>query len=156
MNCEKWVGMIVNSEALNLVCLEFRDKQETPCVLQDLNWKLQTGDRSASYSVMYECIQNYLREEAVKYVAIKESAASQSLRLCHLLAAELRGVVMAAASASSANVKTIQKAAISRTFGQRKVDDYISDDSFWELSLEGSLKKGSREAALVVMAAKKL
>jgi len=154
MTIEKWVGITVTGEGLNLVSLEFREG-ELPSVLEDLTWNLQTGDRPASYNVMYERILNYLRENCVKSVVIKESAVSQNTRLSHLLSAELRGVVMAAASAASSDVKTIKKSLISRTFGQRKADEYVSDDVFWNSSLKGSLRKGSRETALVVIATKR-
>lgn len=155
MTVEKWVGITVNGESLNLVSLEFRDGDESPSVLEDLTWKLQTGAKPLSYNVMYDRIRNYLRENGIKYVAIKESAASQNTSLSHLHAAELRGVVMAAASAASSDVRTVKKAVISRTFGERKADEYISDDGFWESSLEGTLRKGSRETALIVISAKR-
>jgi hypothetical protein len=48
----------------------------------------------------------------------------------HLEAAELRGVVLAALATATKTV-TIQKAKISKTFGKRKADEYLKDDSFW-------------------------
>ena len=154
MAIENWVGITVSGEQLNLVHIQFNNANELPLVADDHTLKLQKGDRPQSYNVMYERVRNYLRDRNIEYVAIKESAASKNTSLSHLFAAELRGVVIAASSSVLSDVRTIKKAVISRTFGERKVDDYISDNSFWELSLEGNLRKGSREAALVVIAAK--
>lgn len=153
MTIEKWVGITVNGDSLNLVVIEFNN-DKLPSVVEDLTWQLQKGDRPQSYNVMYDRIRHYLRESDIKHVAIKESGVSRSTSLSHLLSAELRGVVMAAASAASSNIKTVKKSVISRTFGERKVDQYVSDDKFWESSLEGTLRKGSRETALIVIAAK--
>jgi hypothetical protein len=50
-------------------------------------------------------------------------------------------------------VRTVAKAAISRTFGDRNVDEYVKDDEFWDNNVEGvNLRNGSREAALILIA----
>jgi hypothetical protein len=60
-----------------------------------------------------------------------------------------------AASASVASVRAIPKGLISRTYGDRKVDEYLEDDAFWaKMTTGGSLRKNSREAAMVVIAAR--
>jgi sporulation-control protein spo0M len=43
------------------------------------------------------------------------------------------------------------KAAASRNFGTRKVDEYLKDDSFWAGQNLTTLKKGLREAAFAVI-----
>jgi hypothetical protein len=44
---------------------------------------------------------------------------------------------------------------ISRTYGERKVDEYIRDAAFWnEHTAGGKLRKTSREAAMLVIAAR--
>ncbi|MDA0267425.1 MAG: hypothetical protein O2890_10620 [Cyanobacteria bacterium] len=154
MEAKKCVGITVNGDKLNLVSVQFSHRNSPPAVLDDLTLKLQAGNRPQSYNAMYERVRNYLRENDIECVAIKESAASKNSGLSHLLAAELRGVVIAACQSTVLDVLTVKKATISRTFGQRKVDDYVADDSFWESNLVGELRKGSREAALVVIAAK--
>jgi hypothetical protein len=48
------------------------------------------------------------------------------------------------------------KAAISKTFGSRNVNEYVADDDFWKKEVIGvNLRNGSREAALVLLAARK-
>jgi len=52
-------------------------------------------------------------------------------------------------------VKILSKAVISRTYGERKVDEYLKDDAFWNEQIEGGpLRKTSREAAMLVVAAR--
>ncbi len=73
----------------------------------------------------------------------------------HLDAAEFRGVVLCAA-ASATKVITLAKATISKGFGERKADEYLVDDAFWNESVAGApLRNGSREAALLILAARR-
>ena len=61
-----------------------------------------------------------------------------------------------AALASVTRTEAVTKANISKTFGQRKADEYIKDDKFWSNEVSGQkLRSGSREAALVLLAARK-
>jgi hypothetical protein len=70
------------------------------------------------------------------------------------MSAEVRGVIIAAA-ASVCEVKVASKAVTSRTYGERKVDEYLVDDAFWhEQTQGGRLRKTSREAAMLVIAAR--
>lgn len=104
------------------------------------------------YCQMYERVRNYVSNNSIQSVAIKASAVGQTKpTLSHLHSAELRGVICVASKIANANVYVIQKAVVSRTFGSRKVDDYVSDDEFWEQSLVGDVAKSRREAALIVM-----
>lgn len=62
--------------------------------------------------------------------------------------------MVAAAAAEFAPTQFVAKATISRTFGARKADDYVADDSFWSGRLDGKeLRAGSREAALLILSA---
>ena len=121
----------------------------------DQSWKLQEGDRALAYNIMYQRISDYLNENGIERVIVKASAVTTgSMRKAHLHAAELRGVVIAA-SAAVTKVNMLAKAHVSRTFGERKVDEYVADDAFWSASVAGkSLRKGSREAAMMILAAR--
>jgi hypothetical protein len=151
---ERWVGVSVSGDRVILVdaCV---DKAGPIVVLSDQSWKLQNGDRARAYAIMYQQATDYLRDNKVQKVVIKASALSLgSTKLAHLEAAELRGVVMAAA-ASCCEIQALAKAHISRTFGSRKVDEYVKDDKFWATEMAGeSLRVGSREAAIVLLAAR--
>jgi hypothetical protein len=125
-----------------------------PLVLQaDITWRLQAGDKPAAYHVLSQQCSNYLRENCIAKVLVKASATSRSgVRLAHFHSAELRGIVQAAA-ASVCEVKVMSKAALSRNFGERKVDEYTKDDDYWDQHFTGeSLRAGSREAALMLLA----
>ena len=63
------------------------------------------------------------------------------------------GGVIIAAAASVCGVRVISKGVISRTYGKRKVDEYLQDDAFWDEQTEGGkLRKMSREAAMLLVA----
>jgi hypothetical protein len=54
------------------------------------------------------------------------------------------------AAGAIAPTEVKSKASISRTFGQRKVDEYVADNEFWSNAVTGvNLRAGSREAAMV-------
>jgi hypothetical protein len=77
-------------------------------------------------------------------------------RLGMLETAEVRGVVIAAA-ASICPVMQLKKSVISRTYGDRNVDDYVADDSFWDArTTGGKLRKMSRQVAMLLVAARNL
>ncbi len=100
---------------------------------------------------MHDQVVDYLPNNKIDRVVVKASAFSQSSGKSHLDAAELRGVVMAAA-ATVATVSVRAKAQISKTFGARKFDEYLKDDEFWSKEISGAaLKKGSRDAALLLL-----
>jgi hypothetical protein len=71
-------------------------------------------------------------------------------KMVHLEAAELRGVALAAAAAVC-DVRLVSKAATSRTFGNRGVDDYLRDNKFWTGHGLDAIKKGAREAAFTAI-----
>lgn len=124
-------------------------------IIADQGWDLQGGDRSKAYEVMFGRISNYAKENAIESAVVKASAVSKGAGLAHLQSAELRGVVMAAL-ATATEVRTLPKSAISKHFGERKADQYINDDTFWNDQVTGvALRKGSREAALQILATRK-
>jgi hypothetical protein len=126
-----------------------------PIELQaDHTWSLQKGDREDAYHVLYQQVANYLREHGIKRAVLKASAVNSrgGMKLAHLESAEVRGVVIAA-SRSVCPVSCVKTATISRTFGERKVDEYVRDETFWTENVAGvPLRAGSREAALLLIA----
>lgn len=136
-----------------MVLMDVPGDGSAPVVVLDHTIPLQTGDRAVAYAAMHARVQNLLREKAVAFVAVKGSAVSQGgTKKGHLEACELRGVVCAAAAAQS-KVVTLTKSSLSRNFGTRKADEYVKDDAYWADALDGAVRKGSREAALFVLAA---
>jgi hypothetical protein len=96
-----------------------------------------------------------LREHKIKRAVIKASELARPAKLAHFESAELRGVIIAAA-ASVTNVTLIKKSVISKTYGARKVDEYLKDDAFWDAqTCGGHVRKTSREAAMVLIASRK-
>ena len=150
------VGLVVVGETVTVVDTEVPDDKDSPTtILSDATWSLQKGDRAPALSVLHQRCADYFRENEVDLVIVKASALpTGSVKLAVLGSAEVRGVVIAAA-ASSTEVAILSKALISRTYGERKVDEYLKDDSFWAEHTEGGkLRKTSREAAMLVIAAR--
>ncbi|WP_080701101.1 hypothetical protein [Bordetella bronchiseptica] len=153
---KRQVGFMVVGNAVTVIDAEVPVDVATPItVLSDTTWTLQQGERGPALNVLHQRCAGYLKENNVSAVVIKASAVPQgAARLALLESAEVRGVVIAAA-ASICEVKTVSKAVISRTFGDRKVDDYLTDDDFWTKETVGLKRKTSREAALLLIANRK-
>ncbi len=152
MSDPRWVGIVVSGTGARLVDLEVPNTGPLVAISEQ-GFSLQKGDRPPAYVAMWKRIANYLREHSIACAVVKESAlpprggGSKSL----LESAELRGVVLGGA-ASVCKVITSRRATVSRTFGDRKADEYLNDDSFWSTEISGLKNKVSREAALFVLA----
>jgi hypothetical protein len=152
----RWAGIVVSGAKVTLVDVEA--PSEGPLVLHsDQTWPLQEGARPGAYRVMHQRVADYVRENGIKRIIVKASAVAQrGAGKAHLDSAELRGVVMCAA-ASVGPVELWSKGAASRRLvrkGKRKVDEYIQDHEYFAAHIEGTLKAGSREAALMLVAAR--
>lgn len=150
----RWAGFSVVGDVVTMVDCEIPDGENEPIVIiADDTWKLQAGDRPSAYHVMYRRCSNYLKENGITKALVKASALTMgSTKLAHLTSAELRGVIISAAAAQC-DVRAIPKALISRTYGDRKVDEYLQDDDFWDENTTGkALRKNSREAVMIVIA----
>lgn len=148
------VGFMVAGEDVIVVDTEIPDDADEPItIVMDEKWNLAKGDRGEAYATMFQRCGDYLRENRIDKAVIKASALPQSAAKLGLLeSAELRGVIIGAC-ASVCKTKVLKKASISRTFGDRKVDEYLRDDGFWDDNVDGGkLRKGSREAAMLVIA----
>lgn len=148
-------GITVVGGAVTVVLAEVPSDLTAPIsVLSDTSWALQTGDRGPALALLHQRCTNFFKQHSVDLVVVKASAVPQggSVKLAVLESAEVRGVVIAAA-ASATRVTCLQKAVISRTYGGRKVDEYLKDDAFWSAQATGEkLKKTSREAAMLILA----
>jgi hypothetical protein len=155
---ERWLGIVVAGSD-RVVAVDAEVPKTGPLVIQaDHSCPLQKGQRAAAYSIMHQQVRNYCHEQKIAKVVVKSSAVSQSGRTtkAHLDAAELRGVVIAAAAAEVDKTELRAKGVVSRTFGERKADEYLKDDNFWKREITGGgLRSGSREAALMLLAARK-
>lgn len=151
------VGICASKDNVTYVDMEVPENDEEPVVIvEDGNWKIQKGDRSNAYQVLHQQCADFVRESGIDEVIIKASAVMgrMSLKLGMLHAAEVRGVVISAA-ASVCTVNQMAKGIVSRTYGDRRVDEYIEDDNFWREHTSGKeLRKLSREAAMLVIAAR--
>ena len=150
------VGFVVVGEAITVVDAQVPDDGALPItVLSDSTWALQKGNRGSSLAVLHQRCADYLRENHIDFVVVKASALpTGAAKLALLASAEVRGVVIAAA-ASVSRVEILSKAVVSRTYGDRKVDEYLKDDDFWDEHAVGHrLRKTSREAAMIVIASR--
>lgn len=148
---ERWLGVVVGSDKVIAVDAEVPDKGSIT-ILSDQTWKLQQGPRADAYHVMHQHLSGYARENHIERAIVKASAVGrEKVKLGHMEAAELRGVALAAFS-SVTHAEAVLKATISKTFGKRKVDEYLVDDDFWDGEISGKkLRKGSREAAIILL-----
>lgn len=153
---ERQLGIVVTGDTATVVeAMVPADVAQPIEIVADTSWKLQAGDRPTAYDVIFRRCVNYVQENEVCRIVVKASAATRNpASIAHLESAELRGVVIAAA-ASVAPVKTVPKSHISRNYGDRKVDEYLQDDAFWAShTVGGKLRKTSREAAMMIIAAR--
>jgi hypothetical protein len=152
----RWLGLNASRDAVTVVDAEIPDDDGPIVIRSDGTWRVQKGERAAAYSVLYRQCADYVRENGIGTVVVKASAVAGrgSATLGLLLSAEVRGVVMAAA-ASQGPVKTLSKGVVSRTYGDRKVGEYVADDSFWAAHTRGgALRRLSRETAMLLIAAR--
>jgi hypothetical protein len=152
----RWLGLSAAKEAVIMVDAEIPEGDGPIVVRSDDTWKVQKGDRAAAYNVLHQQCADYIKENGIDAVIVKASAVAGkgSATLGSLLSAEVRGVVIAAA-ASQCAVKALSKAVISKTYGDRKVDEYVGDDSFWAGNTTGgTLRKMSRETAMLLISAR--
>ncbi len=150
----KIAGFVVSGETVKVVVAEVPPDLDDPISIEfDETWSLQSGAREPALHVLHQRCASFLKEKQIRSVVLKASAAPRSAASLALLhSAEVRGVIIAAA-ASQAQVKSLAKAVVSRRYGNRKVDEYLEDDSFWQEKTEGALlRKGSREAAMLIIA----
>lgn len=147
--------MVVSGSSVVLVDAEIPEGDESIVIQNDQTLKLQTGLREPAYAMMHQLCVNYLRENEIDRVVVMASAVNRAGGgVAHLESAELRGVVTAAA-ASVCPTEQLKKASISKSFGERKSDEYLDDAAFWDESVDGVVRVGSRMAALLLLAARK-
>ena len=152
---KRCVGFVISGDTVTVVDASVPSEADKPVtILADDSWRLQKGERSAAYSVLHQRCADYLSENQIGSVVIKASAMPQSGgKLTLLQSAEVRGVIGAASASVCDNVQFLAKGVISRTYGERKVDEYLNDDAFWDQVTEGGkLRKTSREAAMLIVA----
>lgn len=151
---ERWLGLTVSSDKAVVVDAEIPDDEKAPItILNDFTLSLQKGNRAEAYATLHSELADYCREKSIDRAVVKASAISLQGRpaLSHLHSAELRGVVIASLQ-SVCPTEAVAKGNMSRTFGDRKVDEYLADTAFWEENFEGSMRAGSKEAAFCILA----
>jgi precorrin-6B methylase 2 len=150
---KRWMGIAVAGTKATLVTAIQRPAQPLE-IISDETVDLNSGDRATAYKIMHDRVADRVEQNKIDEVFIKGSAVSLAgMKKAHLEAAELRGVIIAAATVN-AKVHIAQSADISRNFGKRKFDDYLKDKDFWAAKICGAnLRAGSRAAALLMVAA---
>lgn len=147
------ISAVVTSEKIILVEGSYND-DDTVTVIKDETLDLEDGDRQLAYVVMHKRIADRLSQN-IQHVVLKASAGGKYAAKTGVLhSAELRGVFLSAVP-SKVEVTQVQKNTVSRTYGSRKVDEYVKDDEFIKKHFGGTvLRKGSREAAVLLLAAR--
>jgi hypothetical protein len=153
---ENWIGLVAGRNEVLAVEVEVPDDDDPLIIQADFAFPLQKGDWPSAYQVLHQQVANYCQEHLIARAIVKESAVNRGgMTKGHLEAAEVRGVVISAA-ATIAATEVVAKATVSRKFGSRKADEYLRDNDFWRGQVAGDLRIGSREAVLIVLAARKV
>ncbi|MEX2745869.1 hypothetical protein AB3480_32250 [Rhizobium mongolense] len=147
------ISAVVTSDKIVLTEGTFNE-DGTVTLIKDETFDLEEGDRQLAYVVMHRRLADRLGK-GIEQVVLKASAGGQyAANTAVLHSAELRGVFLSAVP-GGVSVKQLQKNNLSRNFGSRKVDAYLKDDDFFSEKFAGaSLRKGSREAAFLLLAAR--
>lgn len=151
---ERWLGLRVSGA--NVVIVDAEVPEEGPLVvINDQTLKVPTGPRERALDQVHQQVANYIRANGIDRAVVMASAVSHAggTKLAHLESAEVRGVVMAAA-AGSCSTSSRARAAMSKGFGDRKVEDYVSDDAFWDERIDGTVRQGSRDVAMLLLDAR--
>jgi hypothetical protein len=146
------VAAVVGSDAIILVeGVQNPDGRVT--IVKDETFDLEEGDRRAAYAVMHKRVCDRLCNGVQKVVLKASSGGQFPAKAVVLHAAELRGVFL---SAIPSKIEVVQKQikVLSRA-GSRKVNDYVKDDKYFGEHFSGNLRKGSREAAFLLLAVQK-
>jgi hypothetical protein len=146
---EKIAGIKVTSDKAEVVILN-HDAGDFELV-RSFKLTLQKGELPEAYRILAQQVDARLRAEEVECSCIKATETGGMIRKSQVESAETRGVVIAAAAAV-AKVKLMKKSSASKTFGDRKVDEYLGDGQFWEDEGLEDLPKGMREAAFAAIA----
>jgi hypothetical protein len=154
---ERWFGITCTRSEVIIVGLEYANDSELPTVFLDEKIPVsQTGDTPDDYKTIFERLQNDLIENKITHVIIKGSSPSSKGASRDILeGAELRGVLIAAASVAKSEVHIANAAIVSRTFGERKTDAYVKDSEFWKGQVIGNLRATAKNAAFYILSHKK-
>lgn len=148
----KILGVTATGKEVSMVFLEKIDESKFE-LRDEFTLNLQSGDRAAAYRNLAQRFSDYLAGKDIETICIKASAPSGSGATQALLeGAEVRGVVLASASAGCSHVIQSTTSNLSKSFGGRKVDAYCKDSTFWDCHNLLKLKKGMREAAFFAIA----
>lgn len=111
----------------------------------------ETANVCRDYAKFLSHVETSIKGLAPRHVVLKDSAVSQSVSAALLRSAEIRGVVKAAIGLASIPCTCIAGGTISRTYGERKVSEYLKDDTFWAGKLDKALPKKYREPAMLII-----
>lgn len=152
---EKRVAFVVSGKKIHIVQGVIPGEPDEPITIElDDTWDLPAGDREDALIEIFRHCRDFLEASAVESVIIKASEIGGSTKLVHLESAEVRGVV-AAAARSIVPTKFIKQSVVSKTYGKRKVDEYLKDDDFWSDKVAGGkLRKTNRLAAMLLVASR--
>jgi hypothetical protein len=148
----KILGVTATGKVVSLVLLEKIDEDNFN-LIDEFSLTLQAGDRAKAYGNLGQRFRDYITGKSIETICVKASAPSGSGATQALLeGAEVRGIILAAATSVCSNVVQSTTSKLSKSFGERKVKEYCADSSFWKSLNLLKLKSGMREAALFAIA----
>lgn len=155
---EKWIGLIAAPQRVRVVGLVFGEPTEGKAGLF-LDNTIELGDieKQQAYKMVAQRVRDIISENGAGFVVIKSTAVTGNKATAALLnGAEVRGVVIASAAMTSAEVLLIGAPAVKSRIGSRTIEEYKRDDQYLEKVLNAIPKNlESREAALYIINARK-
>jgi hypothetical protein len=144
-------GVHIGSAEVQMVVLDWLNPDPIFVLVHQRELGLAAGPRPQAYHDFSAQFSAVLDSQKIERFYFNASVVPPSTKLTHLEAAELRGVVQSTAITHS-EVVPVTNANISRNFGKRKSAEYLKDDAYWAKTVQGTLPKGYRPAALTAIA----
>lgn len=150
-----WLSVIPCKDAC--VVVHARPSDDRSILLQVVHehtWSVDLRNKCASYPALKRIFNEYVVQHGIDAIVLKKGHLGSEGRghASMISAGELRGVIYIACE--QCDIFEINRCVVSRTYGDRKVGEYINDSHFWNERVNGiSKSRLHREAAILLLAA---
>jgi len=121
---------------------------------------LSNQDRAIALSAFSKRVEQFVQTGQPDLVVVKPlenravtGTGKRNIKPSWFDTAEVRGVILAASAGAAVKVELRTAADVTRTTGDRKAKEYVTDDDFWDREIAGAPPKKYRKAALMAISA---